>query len=270
MSDRPRGDDWWLASDGKWYPPQSRPAPPAPPPVPAPVPAAPYGAPAPDQLYGQSAASSWNRRFVSRGLTGTLFGFQLATGVLAVLAGLLYLATYGMWMDFTAGGNTTLSDVIDTSDGADGTAALAMMSGLVVFILLIVWLNKAYKAAVSRGAESPAWSSGWAVGGWFIPVANFVIPKLVINEVDRMSNPYLSEPIGTSWRSAPRARVADVWWMFYIIGMVAAQIGAALAVEDVEALWVQGAGYLIMGIGFILGGVTVRTIGRRLRPPRPY
>ncbi len=28
MSDRPQGDEWWLASDGKWYPPQSRPPPP--------------------------------------------------------------------------------------------------------------------------------------------------------------------------------------------------------------------------------------------------
>ena len=24
MADRPRNDDWWLASDGKWYPPELR------------------------------------------------------------------------------------------------------------------------------------------------------------------------------------------------------------------------------------------------------
>ena len=34
MSDRPQGEGWWLASDGKWYPPESRPAPPAPPAAP--------------------------------------------------------------------------------------------------------------------------------------------------------------------------------------------------------------------------------------------
>ena len=33
MSDRSQGEGWWLASDGKWYPPESRhPAPPPPPP----------------------------------------------------------------------------------------------------------------------------------------------------------------------------------------------------------------------------------------------
>lgn len=32
MSDTQQGPDWWMASDGKWYPPQSAPAPATPPP----------------------------------------------------------------------------------------------------------------------------------------------------------------------------------------------------------------------------------------------
>ena len=31
MSHRPRGEDWWLATDGKWYPPESLPPSPQPP-----------------------------------------------------------------------------------------------------------------------------------------------------------------------------------------------------------------------------------------------
>lgn len=31
MSDHQAGPGWWLASDGRWYPPESRPAPPPPP-----------------------------------------------------------------------------------------------------------------------------------------------------------------------------------------------------------------------------------------------
>ena len=30
MSDRSQGEGWWLANDGKWYPPESRPASPSP------------------------------------------------------------------------------------------------------------------------------------------------------------------------------------------------------------------------------------------------
>ncbi|MBK5223528.1 MAG: hypothetical protein JJE52_11775 [Acidimicrobiia bacterium] len=35
MSDVSNGPDWWLASDGKWYPPQSVSTAPPPPPTPA-------------------------------------------------------------------------------------------------------------------------------------------------------------------------------------------------------------------------------------------
>ncbi len=268
MSDRPQGDDWWLASDGKWYPPQSRSTPPPPQQELAPVPAAPYGAPATGHLYGKPPPPSGGRRFVSAGLTGTLFGFQLASGVLAIIAGTLYFATFALWLDFRKDGDTRLGDVVELADVSDGAAGIALISGLVVFILLIIWLNHAYKAAVSRGAESQAWSSGWAVGGWFIPLANFVIPKLVINEVDRMSQPELVEPIGTSWRSMRRTTISDLWWVFYIAGIVVSQIGAAI--EDVDALWVGAIGYMIFGTGFILGAAAIRTIGQRLRPPRPY
>ena len=34
MSDTSQGEGWWLASDGKWYPPESRPPPPGSAPVP--------------------------------------------------------------------------------------------------------------------------------------------------------------------------------------------------------------------------------------------
>jgi hypothetical protein len=36
MSDAPQGPDWWLASDGKWYPPSSAPHAAMPPPPPTP------------------------------------------------------------------------------------------------------------------------------------------------------------------------------------------------------------------------------------------
>jgi len=48
MSDTSQGEGWWLASDGKWYPPQSA-APPAAPPPPPVMTQAPPMAPAPEK-----------------------------------------------------------------------------------------------------------------------------------------------------------------------------------------------------------------------------
>lgn len=56
MSDTSQGPGWWLASDGKWYPPEQAPQP-QPPPVPPPQ-AAPPPSAAPPPLPQQAAASS--------------------------------------------------------------------------------------------------------------------------------------------------------------------------------------------------------------------
>ncbi|MEZ5175916.1 MAG: DUF4328 domain-containing protein [Acidimicrobiia bacterium] len=266
MSDRPQGDDWWLASDGKWYPPQSRtqPPPPSTAAIPSqPVPAASYGAPTP--TAPQPGVQS-SRRYVSAGLNGTLFAFQIAAAALAMLAGVMYLGTYALWQDYRNGGPTSFSEVLDVADASDAVAGVWAICALVVFILLVIWCNHAYKAALSRGPSRTSWSSGWAVGGWFIPLANFVIPKLVINEIDRMAQPHLEEPIGDSWRSQRRTAVSDVWWVFWIVGIVVSQIGDTLATSDIELLWVSTVGYLILGTGFILGAIAIRKIGKRLTP----
>ena len=56
MSDTSQGEGWWLASDGKWYPPSSAPAPATPPP--SAYPAAPGYAPAPAYAAAPVAPTS--------------------------------------------------------------------------------------------------------------------------------------------------------------------------------------------------------------------
>ena len=89
---------------------------------------------------------------------------------------------------------------LDSLRNAAGAGLFGILLAVVVAILAIIWTNQAYKSAMSRGVTGNKWSSGWAVGGWFIPFANYVIPKLVINEIDRMSRTELSEPITDTWK----------------------------------------------------------------------
>jgi len=92
MSDTSQGDGWWLASDGKWYPPTSTPAPEMPPPPEAPpVPPA-YGQPpayaptpgyAPAQVAPSSNEAIWS--LVLGILSITCLG--LIAGIPAVILG---------------------------------------------------------------------------------------------------------------------------------------------------------------------------------------
>ena len=87
MSEVQHGADWWLASDGKWYPPQSRPnALPPPPPspfdTPPSLPSRSYG-PAwllPDHVSGWAVASGYLGliTFILFGIPGP---FAVWTGV---------------------------------------------------------------------------------------------------------------------------------------------------------------------------------------------
>lgn len=56
MSDTQQGSDWWMASDGKWYPPTQQPGPAQPPP-PAGGLHAPHGQPPVPPGYGQPSGA---------------------------------------------------------------------------------------------------------------------------------------------------------------------------------------------------------------------
>lgn len=219
MSDQREGEGWWIASDGKWYPPESRPA--AVPASAAPPPGTRAGAP--------------QQRFLSFGLTRWTAGLLRVDAVLVVAL----LLSPGF-----ASMRTTAS-----------IWSLLTLSGLLTAVLVLVWMYQAYEAASSRGPTERKWSGGWAVGGWFLPLASFVIPKLVLNEIDRMSHPDAGPPpIEARWRSLPRLPASDVWWVL--------SLGSALMV------W----GGPVPSLGLLAaaaasGGITISKIGTRLRRP---
>ncbi len=58
--------------------------------------------------------------------------------------------------------------------------ALLGLIGMTQIAVGAVWCYKAQNVARERGAN---WAAGWAAGGWFIPLANMVIPFLVLKDM---------------------------------------------------------------------------------------
>jgi hypothetical protein len=165
---------------------------------------------------------------------------------------------------------------IEAEDAAIGSAGFAFVAALVTGILFIIWFFQAYKAGQSRGATGRTWGSGWTIGAWFIPIANLVIPKLVMNETDRMLDPWAGvPPTETRWKDCGRLLSSDLWWMLVILGTVIGWVGSGIrgAVPVLESGY--GTGILISAVGLgvsaaaaaVAGGM-VLTIGRRGRGPR--
>lgn len=268
MSDRPHGEGWWLASDGKWYPPESRPGPPSPP--------------------GPPWMSAPDTR-LSPGLHTAVRVFcYLTAGAagLAVIALANAIPRMHDWWTAPLGSDAAELSAWEEASALWGAAAGVLgVVGLVLFILLLVWGSQAYRSLGRSGAEGRSWSSGWAVGGWFIPLAGVVIPRLVFSEIERIAHPESGPaPVGDRWRRRPLLGSGLAWWILQIaaggVGVIGvAVMGAATVVTGVggdtvttitdgalyrNGLAVVAAATALLGIAQLLGAAYFRAMGERL------
>jgi hypothetical protein len=89
---------------------------------------------------------------------------------------------------------------------------------VVTGILFIAWFHQAYKNVARLGVAGMRWSSGWAIGGWFVPILNLVRPKTIINDIWRGSDPGLR--IGSTLGQDGPPLLYQVWWGMWIAGWV--------------------------------------------------
>jgi len=50
-------------------------------------------------------------------------------------------------------------------------------------IVVPMWMHRAYRNLPALGEQAMRWSPAWALGGWFVPFANLVIPYLCLREL---------------------------------------------------------------------------------------
>jgi len=73
---------------------------------------------------------------------------------------------------------------------------------VVAMITFLVWIHRAL-AAIRQSGGTTSWSPGWAVGGWFVPLANMVIPWLTVRDA--------LKGVGK-----PTA-LAGAWWLTWLL-----------------------------------------------------
>ena len=225
---------------------------------------------------------------VNLGLSKAIGASLWATSGLYVIAAGAFIWYLFVWNDWAGQRSPTAAatqNALDAETLAFGFLGIGFIGYAITGVLFVVWFFKAYRAAASRGASGRTWASGWTIGGWFIPLANFAIPKLVMNEVDRMSNPEAGDPpIGGRWRSLPRLESSDMWWALFVLGSLSTAIGSNwqtyLDVTTANPASATVSGYatatVILACGLvaiagsgIAGARMVRSIGERLHEPQP-
>ncbi len=103
--------------------------------------------------------------------------------------------------------------VRDANQAVGAVAGLLFMVSLVIAVLFMIWMWRAAKNVGLFGRARQSFGPGFAIGGWFIPFANLVIPGMQMHGIWKGSGP----PLRTGERAKGSALVW-VWWIVFLVG----------------------------------------------------
>ncbi|MGW4030066.1 DUF4328 domain-containing protein [Streptomyces sp. NPDC004838] len=89
------------------------------------------------------------------------------------------------------------------------------MASLLVVVLFLVWFHMVRRNAQVFAPELQRWSVGWALGGWFLPVGNLFIPRMVAGDLWTAS---AGDPVPGQGRR--RRTVLDLWGVAWVPWLV--------------------------------------------------
>ena len=168
-----------------------------------------------------------------------------------------------------------IQDILDADDFVAGTTALHALGAVALVVVLIVWQWRHAKNAEVLGVRGGLGSPGWAIGGWFIPVANFALPGMQMFRSSKGSD-IEARRVG---RPPKGAGIIIAWAIVFAIAvLMLASSNAFNNTDDEGNLIVEStqdvedaasrdrtaaAGYLVMVAAAVLGIVMVRSLTKR-------
>ena len=100
-------------------------------------------------------------------------------------------------------------------------AALQLLLIGLATVLLVVWTRRAYRNLTPLNVIDLRFAPRWAVLGWLIPGVDVIVPKQILDDTWRASDPaappYAS---GTSgWRRTPVPTSHHLWWICTLVAL---------------------------------------------------
>jgi hypothetical protein len=164
-------------------------------------------------------------------------------------------------------------------------ALLEIFARLILIVLFLFWINHAFKNLETLRVSNLEFSPGWAVGWWFIPFANLVIPFRVMRELWNATDPGLELEVAYA-EPAPATSLIWLWWISFIGAGITGRVADVMVSDDGDpaagfpvALMIGGALQAVAGISaaILVRRITARQEERRRRfeaagafsPPAP-
>ncbi len=99
---------------------------------------------------------------------------------------------------------------------------------IATIVLFLIWEYRAFNNLSALKARNLEFSPGWAVGWWFIPLANLVKPFQVIRELWNESDSDFDEETGFLNVSPGTPGIVGFWWAAFLVSGITARIANKL------------------------------------------
>ena len=105
---------------------------------------------------------------------------------------------------------------------AVGLAIIQIVVYIATVVVFLMWLYRSHENLAAFGIRKNQleYSSGWAVGSFFVPIANLIIPYRAVRELWRKSVPHQA----TMFSALDPPVFFPIWWGFWIVSNIIDQI----------------------------------------------
>ncbi|MFD9358021.1 DUF4328 domain-containing protein [Streptomyces sp. NPDC060031] len=198
-----------------------------------------------------------------RGLSVALTVLLAVSAVLALCSAGAYLYIRSLMADLLADPAQVTAEALDRADilaaTPDGFGVLAVLATGIVFI---VWFHRVRQNGAIFRPDGFTMAPGWAIGGWFVPLAFCVIPYMVAKQTWYASTQF--GPDG-SFRKVSVAPVT-AWWVLFVVSQGTDRIFTRLyeSADGAEELRGAATGCAVSGLISAVAAVLAIVFVRKL------
>ncbi|MEU9366088.1 DUF4328 domain-containing protein [Streptomyces avermitilis] len=177
-------------------------------------------------LYAPGGQPSWLRSPVGLGrATTALLGVVIAADVFAVVADFNMYDVSGALADGELGAG--MQDKADRADALYAAAGVAQVIALIAtMVVFLVWFYRVRVNAEVFAPDRQSKSRGWAIGGWFVPVANLWFPRRVALDIWDASGPDALWDGDLAVAPSPSHARVNAWWTVWIVSLLADRLAS--------------------------------------------
>lgn len=223
-------------------------------------------------------SSNWDVECqVGKIMTDTVFrsGRRRATVVkwlfvASIMAQTLYLISVfaQVWLLRRGGADTAVAKTATSIYlGLSAGALLYVTVYAAAAATFLMWLYRVQANLPALGIADARWGPWWAIGCWFVPVMNWVVPFMVVRDLWKASGP---EARPGSWRNLPTPPQLWCWWGLWLMGGLVISVGWGFSLQgrrtladSIQASIADSIGTLLMILCTVFAAMIVAQVDRR-------